>query len=263
MTNKECYQKTFSQVHPSKDLQWEDFQAMDMKNKRSIWPRRLLALAAVIGILAAFSVMAVAVDLFGIRSVLLPEKTTVGVEDENGVLIPGETKEVDIISLSGLQDSPESRALAEWQAFLDSYDPDGSIIAQIGNNPTGFETRYNCYTVYTKEMADRLDEIAEKYGLKLHRQLEIVLPEQWNQTVSPFLMGTNNAWSGYIYEDGTFHYDGDAELPGYGKIDYQFRRSVRGTLHDVILNITDVNQYESWAYETLSGVTVKMGRAHV
>ena len=52
---------------------------------------RLLALAAVIGILAAFSVMAVAVDLFGIRSVLLPEKTTVGVEDENGVLIPGET----------------------------------------------------------------------------------------------------------------------------------------------------------------------------
>lgn len=255
MTNREFYQKTFSQVHPSRNLQWEDFQNMRQK---SIWPRRLVTLAAVVGILAILSAAAVAADFLGIRSVLLPNRATVGVEDENGVLIPGETEEVDIVSLSGLQDTPESRALTEWQAFLDGYDPDGSILARIGNSPTGFEDHYGCYLVYTREMADKLDEIAAKYGLKLHQQLEIVEPEQWNEAAGPFLMGTNYAGSGYIYEDGTFHYDGGAKLPGCGKIDYQFRRSVRGTLHDVILNVADVTQYESWTYETLSGVPVTL-----
>lgn len=255
MTNKELYQKTFSQVHPSRNLQWEDFR--NMRGKR-FTVKHMAAVVAAAALVVALSVMAVAVDLFGLRSILLPEKTPVGVEDENGVLIPGETEEVDAISLSGLQDTPESRALAEWQSFLDSYDADGSIIARIGNAPTGFEADYGCYQVYTQEMADRLDEIAEKYGLKLHRQLEIVAPEQWNEAVGPFLMGTNDAYSGYIYEDGTFQYDGAGSLPGYGTLDYQFRRSVRGTLHDVILNVTDVSQYESRTYETLSGVTVTL-----
>lgn len=255
MKNRELYQKTFSQIHSSTELRWEDFQDMRKTNRAG---KRLAVLAAVIGLLALLSAAAVATDFFGLRRVLLPQKTTVGTVDAEGVLIPGETEQVDVISLSGFQNAPESRALAEWQAFLDGYDPDGSIIAAVGNNPTGFEERYGLYLVYTQEMADKLEEIAEKYGLKLHRIMETVLPEQWEEAVGSFLREGNTACSGYIYEDGTFAYDGEADIPGYGTADYQFRRSVNGTLHDVILNVTDASQYEDWVYETACGQVVTL-----
>lgn len=255
MKNRELYQETFSQIHSSTELRWEDFQSM---RKTGRIGRRLAVLAAVIGLLALLSAAAVATDFFGLRRVLLPQKGTVGTVDTQGVLIPGETEQVDVISLSGFQNTPESRALAEWQAFLESYDPDGSIIAAVGNSPTGFEERYGLYLVYTQEMADQLDEIAEKYGLKLHTMMEIVLPEQWEEAVGSFLREGNTAYSGYIYEDGTFAYDGAAYIPGYGTADYQFRRSVNGTLHDVILNITDVSQYADWVYETACGQVVTL-----
>ena len=92
MTNKEFYQKTFSQVRPSRDLKWEDFRKMKRKNSVV---RRLTVLAAVIGILAALSAAAVAADWFGLRSVLLPERGRVSVTDERGVVVPGEYEERD------------------------------------------------------------------------------------------------------------------------------------------------------------------------
>ncbi len=264
MTNKEFYQTTFSQVHPSRDLRWEDFQRMKRKSGAV---KRLVTLAAVIGILAVLSVAAVAADLFGLRSILLPEKGRVSATDENGVVVPGMYEERDFVSLSGLQDTPESRALAEWQAFLDNYDQDGSIIAQIGNDPTGFEERYGEYLVYTQEMADKLEEIIAKYGLKLHTHLEVVMPEAWPAAVGDFYRENVTPYSGYLYEDGTFRFDGDAELGGterraYGTIEYQFSRSVRGTFNEVALNIGDLADFQEWGYQAQDGteLTLALGR---
>ena len=266
MTNKEFYQKTFSQVRPSRDLKWEDFRKMKRKNSVV---RRLTVLAAVIGILAALSAAAVAADWFGLRSVLLPERGRVSVTDERGVVGPGEYEERDFISLSGLQDTPESKALAEWQAFLDSYDQDGSIIARIGNNPTGFEERYGEYLVYTQEMADKLEEIIAKYGLRLHTQLEVVMPEIWPVAVGEFYRENVTPYSGYIYEDGTFRFDGAADLGGtelraYGTIEYQFSRSVRGTFNEVTLNIGDLADFQEWSYQAQDGteLTLALGRGN-
>lgn len=258
MRNRELYQSTFSQLHSSTELRWEDFQTMRKKSRTG---RHLMMLAAVVGLLALISAAAVATGFFGLQEILLPQKETLGVIDEDGVLIPGETQEVDVISLSGYQNAPESRALAEWRSFLAGYDPDGSILSAVGNDPTGFEEEYDFYQVYTQEMADKLDEIAEKYGLKLHRMMEIVLPEEWEEAVGDFLAEGNTAYSGYAYEDGTFACDGGADVPGYGIADYQFRRSVHGTLHDVILNVDDASQYENWVYETACGqeVTLALG----
>lgn len=264
MTNKEFYQKTFSQVHPSKDLQWEDFQSM---RKKRFTVKRLVAVAAAAAILAALSAVAVAADWFGLRSILLPEKGNVYVTDENGVVIPGVYEEKDFVSLSGLQDTPESQALAEWQAFLDSYDQDGAIIARIGNAPTGFEERYGEYLVYTQEMAGKLEEIIAKYGLKLHTHNEIVLPGTWSTAVGDFCGENVTPYSGYIYEDGTFRFDGDADLggtdlKGYGTIEYQFSRSVRGTFNEVALNIGDLADFQEWSYQAHDGteLTLALGR---
>ena len=254
------YQETFSQIHGSRELRWEEFERM---NRRTGW-KRLTMLAAAVALAAALSGLAVAANFFGLRDVLLPEQGRVNVVDENGVAVPGEYERKDFVSLSGWSDTPESKALAEWQTFLDSYDRDGAIIGSIGNNPTGFEERYGNYLVYTQEMADKLEEIVARYDLKLHSWMEVVLPETWPTAVGDFLRENVTPYSGYIYENGTFRFDGDAELgsgelKGYGTIEYQFSRSVKGTFDDVALNIGDLSDFEEWGYKTADGTSVTLG----
>lgn len=256
MNNKRFYQETFSQIHGSADVRWEDYQMM--KRRKSL--KRLFMLAAVIALAAALSGLAVAANFFGLRDTLLPEKGSVYVTDENGIVVPGEYEYKDFVSLSGYMNSPESQALAEWQAFLENYDQDGAIISEIGNSPTGFEEKYGNYLVYTQEMADKLDAIVEKYGLHLHTRMEIVLPSVWTLAVGEnFLRENNMAWSGYIYEDGTFRYDGEAVISGYGTLEYQFSRSVDGSFDDVMLNIRNLSDFEEWGYRTMDGTMVTLG----
>ena len=114
--------------------------------------------------MAALTGLAVAQDWFGLRELVLPQQNQVNVVEDG--IATDETTLVDVISLSGYLDTPESKALAEWNAFTESYDADGSIIASIGNQPTGFEETYGLYLVYTQEMADKLEEILAKYNLR-------------------------------------------------------------------------------------------------
>ena len=256
MSNREFYQDTFSQVHSSTEIRWEDYRSM----KKTANPgKRVLMLAAAVCLLAALSIAAAATGFLGLRDILLPEKSSVNVTDENGAVVPGEYEYRDFFSLSGWQDTPESQALAEWQSFLESYDQDGAIIGEIGNNPTGFEDRYGLYLVYTQEMADKLEEIVAKYGLRLHTRLEDVLPETWRTAAGDFCGENVTACSGYIYENGTFRFDGEAALDGYGRIEYQFSRSVRGAFDEVALNIGDASDFQEWGYETAEGTPVTLG----
>ena len=257
MSNERFYQETFSQVHGTAEIRWEDYEMM----RRGRGLKWIVTLAAAAALLAALSVLAVAANFFGLRDVLLPEKHSVYVTDEDGVVVPGEREFKDFVSLSGWADTPESRALAEWQAFLEGYDQDGAIISEIGNSPTGFEERYGHYLVYTQEMAGKLEEIVARHELKLHEWMEVVLPETWPQAVGGFFRENVVPYSGYIYENGTFRFDGDAELgagelKGYGTIEYQFSRSVKGTFDDVALNIGDLGGFEEWGYRAADGTSV-------
>ena len=229
-----------------------------MRPKRKI-SRKIITLAAAAALLAALSTVALATDLFGLRSLLLPQKQEIMMpaDPETG---EREIQTVDMIGLSGYMDTAESRALAEWQAFLNSYDVAGAAHS-ADKNPEALDEKYSLYQAYNQEMADKLNEIVEKYGLALHTNMAILMPEEWDAAVGDFLREGNRAYSGYIYEDGTFAYDGDAELPEYGLVDYQFRRSVKGSFHEVILNISDVSQYQEWGYQAACGqaVTLALG----
>ncbi|MCI9121393.1 MAG: hypothetical protein HFG00_07710 [Oscillibacter sp.] len=260
MTNKRFYQETFSQVRSSQKIGWEVYQKMGHAKRT----RGLGVLAAAVILAAALSGLALAANVFGLRDLLLPEKGSVNRVDETGAAVPGEYEYRDFVSLSGWADTPESKALAEWQAFLEHYDQDGAILREIGNEPTGFEERYGNYLVYTQEMAGKLEEIIAKYDLKLHRRMETVLPEIWTLAAGDFLKPNAKAYSGYIYENGTFRFDGSAELgngelKGYGTIEYQFSRSVKGTFDDVMLNIGDLRDFEEWVYQTEDGVRLTLG----
>ncbi len=161
----------------------------------------------------------------------------------------------DTISLQGYAGSPEQQAMEEWTRFLASYDTDGALLAAVGNGETGLDGRYGEYFVYTQEMADALDAIAAKYGLALHE------PSGWYEQQELFdRVGGRflsiGEWGGYRFPDGTFQCDEMGELNGFGDVAYQLRRTSKGVLDEVGLNVGDAAGYEQWGYETVSGATV-------
>ncbi|MGX8774332.1 MAG: M23 family metallopeptidase [Bacillota bacterium] len=165
-------------------------------------------------------------------------------------------KSTDMISLQGYTDSPEYKASAEWKDFEDGYDQDESILDAVGNDPTPWDEKYNYngYLVYSQEMADKTDEIIEKYGLKLHTGgITAADLDQLCDMFGDFVSGADG--SGYYYKDGTFHYDGDATIEGR-QIEYQLRRTMKGVFDTVCLNVGDADKYEQWEYETSCGETV-------
>ena len=254
MELKDLYRETFSQVHASADIRWEVMEMRRQKRRR----RHVALTAAVLCLLAALTCTAVATDFFGLRQWLMPEKATVQMPDGEGGL---QGVQMDSITLSGYADTPESRATAEWQTFLEGYDPDGSILKEIGNSPTGLEERYNFYQAYNREMADKLDEITERYGLALHTAIQDVLSREdlFSRAGGAFLAPTHTPFSAYLYEDGTLHYDGEADIDGYGNLDYQFMRCVKGSFTDVMLAVGDVSSYREWGYTTSCGQEVRLG----
>ncbi|MCI8461386.1 MAG: hypothetical protein HFG25_00315 [Lachnospiraceae bacterium] len=215
----------------------------------------LTGAAACLCLLLVLPVAAMAHNWFGLKDLLLPETP--------GPAFAGPGKgfdlpEFDIISLSGYHTSPEAQALAEWEKFLAGYDPDGKIAAEIGNDLFAAPNREDwlLYNVYSYEMGEKLDEIAGKYGLKLHQKINDVSPQELEyQTGGTFIKNSTNYW-GYIYEDGTFQFDGDVEIEGFGTASFQFRRAVKGSFQDVALNIGDAENYTEWQYLTACGEPV-------
>lgn len=253
MKNKDLYRETFSRLQSSSDIRWEDYR-MRKRDHCGGYPdqpprlrpvlTRLITAAAVICLLAVIGGIAVAVNFLGLRDLLIPSGSRISA-------IGG-----SVISLSGLADSPEGRALDEWESFLAEYDSDRAILDRVGNTLDPALADYNCYLVYTREMADKLEEIAARHGLKLHTaQADLnahpeLLPPFWAESVS--------AYPTYIYEDGTFFMDADTYIEGAGNTTFQLQRSVRGTLHDVFICVEDVSRFTSWNYRAACGVPVAL-----
>lgn len=219
--------------------------------------RRSLLLAAALGLIVAFGSVAYATGWFGLRSAVMYHDN--GDPDQPY----GNT---DVMSLQGLAGSPEFEANARWQAFYDSYDPDGAILASIGNSDTGLEPRYDAYPCYTREMADTLDAIAEESGLELLSGLTLYgaaeLPD-WMRNTLPQSCGAFDhcIYAGYSFDSGSFKTEGafffcDARWPY--ETNYQFVCNRKGYLSVSYLAIGDADDYTQWAYETASGVTVTL-----
>ena len=219
--------------------------------------RRSLLLAAALGLIVAFGSVAYATGWFGLRSAVMYHDN--GDPDQPY----GNT---DVMSLQGLAGSPEFEANARWQAFYDSYDPDGAILASVGNSDTGLEPRYDAYPCYTREMADTLDAIAEESGLELLSGLTLYgaaeLPD-WMRSILPQSCGAfgHCTYDAYSFDNGSFKTEGaflfcDAQWPY--ETNYQFVCNRKGYLSVSYLAIGDADDYTQWAYETASGVTVTL-----
>lgn len=72
-----------------------------------------------------------------------------------------------VFTIAGLQDSPANQAAQEWFSFTQEYDPDLKIQGEVWGKEPDFPEEYDSYHIYTDEMKEKIDEICQKYGLKL------------------------------------------------------------------------------------------------
>jgi hypothetical protein len=242
------------------DDNYLDLVESEKSKRKPAWYYGNVAAACLVVSLLVFTTGVLAADWFGLRSLIL-QKPDVDIDISDAVTAgqysAALSKDHDIISLSGYTDSAEAQALAEWNLFLATYDPDGTILKENDKNPD-----YMCsmYFVYSQEMQDKLDEITAKYGLKQHTDMELLYDSELASCVGgKFWTDCCDVGSAYIYENGTFQYDGTCfsdNTYGDDGLGYQFRRSVKGTFEEVDLNIGVVSDYEEWQYETSSGESV-------
>ena len=78
-----------------------------------------------------------------------------------------ETVTEQALSFAGMKDTPTFQAAQEWYDFKRSYDPNYEIQNATWGNESTFPAQYNGYGLYTQEMKDQLDDILNKYDLKL------------------------------------------------------------------------------------------------
>lgn len=135
------------------------------KYARTYRPFRKPLLIAAILALMLFLVGCTVVYVLSLQDLKVGEHSYLkSVRSENGEQIATEEKTGILISLQNVH----QEALAEWLAFQESYDRDGSLMAANDNNESGIpESYYYIYDCYTWDMVEKLEEIAGKYDLQL------------------------------------------------------------------------------------------------
>lgn len=273
MENIELYKAVFSQVHSGITIQIEDYKKMK-KSYKTV--KRTVILAAAVCLMTACTVTAYAANLLGLKDMVTRREAPADFDwyfEEDGSDADVETVVRYEFSFQGYADSNESKAIAEWNEFFEGYvfnKENEEKLNDAGNKPADY---YFYYGAYNQEMADKLDEIAAKYDLKLYTQRQVLLSgeELFEMAGTGNFLGTigfygeiNEVYglSGVYYEDGSFSYYGYAVLQNGKALNYSFSSYKKGSLAGTgIINMGDLDDYEEWAYETSGGITVNIAAA--
>lgn len=184
--------------------------------------------------------------------------------DEDMNYLGRETFTEQVFSLSGLKDSPAYQGAKAWFDFTQSYDPDGTIQASVWSDPPKFPEKYDAYYIYSQEMAEKIDEIAEKYGLSLlgarvkgasgKALFRYYGVENLLNADSAAGMDTLNAWT---YEGGSLYSDFFLRLPENTDWPYEtlcsYRLNSKNALSTDIFTQADGSGWREWNYTTASG----------
>jgi len=225
---------------------------------------RLWLVAAVIGLMLLLVGCTVAYVL-RLQDLKVAEyrPTTPTVYDENG----------DVISLPTLAPRTQitlqganQEALAEWNSFCQDYDPDGAIVTANDNNELGIPNRYYIpYGCYSWEMVNKLDEIVQKYDLKLLSP--DVGCQSYESSVLFSSLGIDGVFhgdveylSGYFYPEGTFKIEllfrPDTDQWPYKDNSASYYYSVKEYFDPVYYEVADLENCTQWNYTRSDGRTV-------
>lgn len=226
--------------------------------------RRLWLVAAVIGLMLLLVGCTVAYVL-RLQDLKVAEyrPTTPTVYDENG----------DVISLPTLPQRTQitlqganQEALAEWNIFCRDYDPDGAILATNERNELGIPNPYYIpYGCYSQEMVDKLNEIVQKYDLKLLSP--DVGCQFYESSVLFSSLGIDGVFhgdveylSGYFYPEGTFNiellFQPDTDQWPYEDNLASYYYSVKEYFDPVYYEVADLENCTQWNYTRSDGRTV-------
>lgn len=240
--------------------------------------------------LLAAALIAMALLLVGCAAVYVLKMQDLKVGEQTGFVyavdgdkITAETVAADqqILTLGGVAGSPAYMAAKEWYDFKESYDPDHLIqvkLAQEDQLPE-FPKEYDSYNIYTQEMKDKLDEIVEKYDLKLagtyveSRTFKQLCKAVGMETIlapgsDDFLRVTN----GTYYECGNMDLMFDVSLQGeagtepvdtWGQLYYRrkdcFSEDMRAIGAGLLIG--DADSGKEWNYTTKTGKNVLIVRS--
>ena len=183
--------------------------------------------------------------------------TTVPPTDFNG-------EEINPISIQGYMGSNSYAAFKEWQEFLETYDPDKSIL--YANDKTfQYPEAYISYLCYSQEMIDKIAEICEKYNLQplgkywiLNRGEDVFRAVGIESAFSGSKETGFLDFSGYCFRDGSFNIEGRLELTGLWEamVMFDYRSVKKTSFDDVARNIGDVSKWDQWNYTMKDGTQV-------
>ena len=245
-------------------MQAQEHRSGQRKTPRRIPGRRLLLIAAIIAMMLL---------LVGcVAYVLGLQNLFIGTFDVD--VGWGETEPRDFLSMQGYADSPNYQANKEWQEFLHTYDPDGTLLKQADSSGYMPPADYESYLCYTQEMIDKIDEICEKYGLEPLGPATLV-QSGWeifmdlNLPSLPGVFSENNVpagydlQSGYYYPDGTFQFSGCITMTGEDApwrypIDFTYRSVQKTSFDGVSHTVHVVSDFDQWEYTVLDGTTVQL-----
>ncbi len=224
---------------------------------RKISRKRMILIAAVISLLLL---------LVGCAAVLLGlQDLTFGLASRPYIDTPETPRE--FISLQGFAGTPEYLAGKEWLTFRESYDTDMKLMKSARFDDYVEPEEYWVYDCYTKEMVDKVNEILEKYDLKMpirsfnsYSVEEIFDAVGIDGIVSPEASESFALEGGAYFNDGSFEVDGNALLapPWETESNFEYLCLKKGTLFDLYGTIEDPASYEQWEYTAKDGTRLLM-----
>jgi len=182
-----------------------------------------------------------------------------------------ETVTEQALSFAGMNNTPAFQAAQEWFDFKQAYDPDGAIQHTVWSHEPEFPAEYYGYGLYTQEMKDKLDELLEKYDLKLRgapvpfRTTKQLLRAMGMETVlNTGSKGTISIHQADYYANRNLDVIFFLTLPGEESIENTFcclYYRQKDCLIDDFATIGANSDWQEWNYTTTSGDDVLIVRA--
>ena len=222
--------------------------------------RTVLIAAAITALLAA---TAYAAGLFGLTARrITPELTgmdaALSKADAETMEKVRDTHRHSYVSLGGVTDSPEYAAAAEWLSWRAAHEEEMAA-AQLRKGETYYEWRdlersfaetdeekavARLYGCWDRVSLDKLHEIADAHGLKLHTERTRIFDARLYENLG-------------VYENGAGRREGVIELDGEKKY-FEVYTELAGYLPAEELTMSLTDEFTEWEYTTAGGEAVSI-----
>ena len=244
----------------------ETWEGSRMPKARAMTPKKIFLIAAVIALLTCL--LGCAIVALRMQDQKIAEDIVTRYYDDNWQQIQPTEVTRDVVAIRGVKDSPNYLATMEWYEFMKNYPTilEFDFQDQSLENYEVYEWIYGCYS---QEMADKVDEIAEKYDLQLLSQQTVV--QNWQSEILFESLGIEHVCheektsklsncSGYFYAGGNFKCEFQFKLPTEeGLWNHWIMVSLcysgKDYFHPGYMSV-DLETMEQWDYTTSDGVEI-------